>query len=290
MNTSQRSESIETLGKSKMFQEYERAYSKVTNLPIAIRPMESWKLPFHGKPKENSWCVMMAGKSRTCGVCLEVQVQLANSAQDRPRCMTCAYGLCEMAVPIKLGSETIGFLQTGQSMFQKPNVATFHHAVRKAQEMGIDLDAKKARETFFNTPVVSEEKMESLSGLLSIFADHLSMKSNQIAVQTANVEPKVITCARKFIAEHQNERLSLGQVAKSVNMSKFYFCKVFKQATGINFSHYVMRVRTERARNLLLNPNLHVSEIAYEAGFQSLSQFNRMFKRTLGQSPTVYRS
>ncbi|MGC9943298.1 MAG: helix-turn-helix domain-containing protein [Verrucomicrobiota bacterium] len=281
---------METLGSSKMFREYERAYSKVTNLPIALRPVESWKLPFHGKQKENSWCVMMTEKSGTCGICLQMQEQLAKASLDKPCSLTCAYGLCEMAVPIKLGPDTIGFLQTGQSMYQKPNEASFHRAVKKAQEMGIDLDAKKAREAFFNTPVVSEEKMESLSGLLSIFADHLSMKSNQIAVQAANTEPKVITRARKFIAEHQNEGLSLGQVARSVNMSKFYFCKMFKKATGINFSNYVMRVRTERARDLLLNPNLHVSEIAYEAGFQSLTHFNRMFKRTLGQSPTVYRS
>ena len=46
----------------------------------------------------------------------------------------------------------------------------------------------------------------------------------------------------------------------------------------------------EKAKNLLLNPNLRVSEIAYEVGFQSLTHFNRVFKRILGQSPTEYRA
>jgi AraC-like DNA-binding protein len=64
---------------------------------------------------------------------------------------------------------------------------------------------------------------------------------------------------------------------------------MFKKATGINFTDYLSRVRTERAKNLLLNPNLRVSEIAYEVGFQSLTHFNRVFKRILGQSPTEYR-
>lgn len=64
---------------------------------------------------------------------------------------------------------------------------------------------------------------------------------------------------------------------------------MFKKTTGVNFTNYLSRVRTERARNLLLNPNLRVSEIAYEVGFQSLTHFNRMFKRILGESPTVYR-
>jgi AraC-like DNA-binding protein len=48
-------------------------------------------------------------------------------------------------------------------------------------------------------------------------------------------------------------------------------------------------VRVEKVRNLLLNPHKRVSEAAYEAGFQSLSQFNRVFRRIAGESPTTYR-
>ena len=83
--------------------------------------------------------------------------------------------------------------------------------------------------------------------------------------------------------------LSLGGVARAVNMSSFYFCKMFKKATGVNFTDFLSRVRIEKAKNLLLNPNLRISEIAYEVGFQSLTHFNRMFKRILGLSPTEYR-
>ena len=59
--------------------------------------------------------------------------------------------------------------------------------------------------------------------------------------------------------------------------------------SGVNFTEYVSRIRIENARNLLLNPNLRVSEIAYEVGFQSLTHFNRVFKKVLGQSPTDFR-
>jgi AraC-like DNA-binding protein len=64
---------------------------------------------------------------------------------------------------------------------------------------------------------------------------------------------------------------------------------MFKKATGLNFTEYLSRIRIERAKNLLLNPNLRVSEIAFEVGFQSLTHFNRVFKNTVGQSPTRYR-
>jgi AraC-like DNA-binding protein len=64
---------------------------------------------------------------------------------------------------------------------------------------------------------------------------------------------------------------------------------MFKKATGLNFTDYVSRVRVEKAKNLLLNRNLRISEIAYEIGFQSLTHFNRVFKRIMGESPTEYR-
>jgi transcriptional regulator GlxA family with amidase domain len=65
---------------------------------------------------------------------------------------------------------------------------------------------------------------------------------------------------------------------------------LFKRATGMHFTEHLSRVRVERARNLLANPHLRVSEVAFEAGFQSLTHFNRVFKKILGQSPTKYRS
>src|SRR2546423_13702583 len=104
---------------------------------------------------------------------------------------------------------------------------------------------------------------ESVVNLLSIFAHHLAILSNQILVRQENAEPPVITKAKKYIEEHQTDDLSLEEVAKAVNTSSFYFCKMFRKVTGINFTDYVSRLRIERAKNLLLNPNLRISEIAY---------------------------
>ena len=280
---------IEMLADSPLFQTYERAFTETTGMPVTLRPVETWQLPLHGKREENPFCAMMAEKSRTCAACLQMQETLAQSARNEACTVTCAYGLCETAVPVKLGTKTIGFLQTGQVMRQKPTAAGFRRAVDVAEKLGVDLNHDKAREAYFQTPVVSQRKLDSVSNLLSIFADHLSMKSNQIAVQTANTEPPVIAKARRFIEEHHAEDISLGQVAQAVHASLFYFCKLFKKITGLNFTEYVSRVRVEKAKNLLLNPNLRVSEIAYEVGFQSLTHFNRVFKKLSGQSPTEYR-
>ncbi|MBI3418412.1 MAG: AraC family transcriptional regulator [Verrucomicrobia bacterium] len=280
---------LENLTRSEMFQNYERAYTETTGMPVTMRPVETWQLPLHGKRRENPFCAMMAEKSRSCAACLQMQEKLAQGATNGPCAMTCAYGLCEMAVPVKLGAQTIGFLQTGQVMRKKPTGASFHRAVAKAEELGVDIDNAKAREAYFATPVIPQKKLDSVTGLLSIFADHLSMKSNQLAVQTANAEPPVITKAKQFIRENHTEDLSLGQVAAAVHTSIFYFCKLFRKVTGTTFTEFLSRTRIEKAKNLLLNPNLRISEIAYEVRFQSLTHFNRVFKKITGESPTEYR-
>lgn len=281
---------IEAMVSSRIYQDYERAFSETTGLPVALRPVESWQLPHHGKRNENPFCGMMSQKSRACSACLQVQEALSQRASQEPQTVTCPAGLCDTAVPVRLGDRLIGFLQTGQVFRKKPTESQFDRTAKMVSEWGVDTDREKLRDAYFATRVVSNRQHEAVVKLLSIFGQHLSMLSNQVIVQQENSEPPVITRAKEFIHEHQTEELSLGQVAKAVNTSTFYFCKMFKKVTGINFTDYLSRVRIEKSKNLLLNPNLRVSEIAFEVGFQSLTHFNRVFKKILGQSPTEYRA
>jgi AraC-like DNA-binding protein len=280
----------EVLASSKVYQDYERAFSETTGLPVTLRPVESWQLPHHGKRNENAFCSMVAQKSRACAACLQVQQQLAEGATVEPQTVICHFGLCDTAVPVRLGEQLIGFLQTGQVFRRKPTNAQFERTAKLAEEWGVPVDRAELKKAYFDTRVLTPKQHESMIKLLTIFAQHLSMISNQIVVQQQNAEPPVIIKAKQFIQEHQTDDLSLGDVAKAVNTSTFYFCKMFKKYTGLNFTNYLSRLRIEKAKNLLLNPNLRVSEIAYEVGFQSLTHFNRVFKKIIGQSPTEYRS
>jgi AraC-like DNA-binding protein len=96
--------------------------------------------------------------------------------------------------------------------------------------------------------------------------------------------------ARNFIDEHAGEELSLTRVARAADTSANYLSEKFKEAVGTNFVKYVARARYEKAVALLGNGDLRVSEIAFAAGFQSLSQFNRVFKKFSGKSPSEYRA
>jgi AraC-like DNA-binding protein len=281
---------IERLASSKIYKDYERAFCETTQMPVTLRSVESWQLPHHSRRNENAFCAFMAEKSRACAACMQTQQRLTEVAANEPQTITCIHGLCDTAVPVKVGDRTMGFLQTGQVFRKRPNMVQFERTAKLVSEWQVAVDRDKLKEAYFQTRVLSKRQHDSVISLLTIFAQHLSIINNQIVLQQENSELPLVTRAKEYIHQNQAEDLSLGQVAKAVNSSKFYFCKLFKKATGLSFTNYVSRVRIEKAKNLLLNPNLRISEIAYEIGFQSLTHFNRIFKKVIGQSPTDYRA
>lgn len=280
---------IESLSQSQIYQDYERAFTKTTGLPLSLRPVETWQRTHGGKKSENPFCLLMSESNRACAACLETQQKIADEVGVGPRTVKCFAGLCDTGVPVSVGDEILGFLQTGQIFTAKPTKAQFTKLAQQLADWGWKTDLRKLEEAYFQTRVINPKQYESVLRLLTIFAQHLSLVSNQLLVRRANSEPPAITKAKQFIETHQAEEISLSDVAKAVNTSTFYFCKMFKKATGLNFTDYLSRIRVEKAKNLLLNPNMRISEVAFAAGFQSLSHFNRVFRRIAGESPTRYR-
>jgi AraC-like DNA-binding protein/ligand-binding sensor protein len=275
--------------RSQIFRDYEQAFRETTGLPINLRPIEAFDLPHHGDPKENPFCSLLAHTNQSCAACLQLQKKVEEEARLSPKTLRCFAGLCDSAVPVRVGENLIAFLQTGQILLHTPTKTAFARTARQLVKWGAEVDLKRLEDAYFQTRVITRKQYESIVRLLTIFAQHLSSLSNELMVKEAAAESPAAAKARIFIADHQGEEISLSQVAQAVNMSAFYFCKMFKKATGMTFTDYLARVRVEKVKNLLLNPHTRVSEAAYAAGFQSLSQFNRVFRRIAGESPSAYR-
>ena len=280
---------IAMLADSQIYKDYERAFGEATGLPLNLSPVEYWQLAHHGRRHENPFCALMAESNQACAACLRTQQQTCDPAACEARTVMCFAGLYETSVPLRVGENLIGFLKTGEIMLKRPTERGFARAARQLAQWGLKADLKGLKEAYFQTRTVSRKEYASIVRLLEIFAQHLSLVANQLLIQQGNSEPAAITRAREFIAEHQAEELSLGRVAQAANMSSYYFCKMFKRATGVNFTNYLARVRVERAKSLLLNPNARISEVAFDVGFTSITNFNRTFKQLVGQSPSHYR-
>lgn len=280
---------VAQLQRSEMFREYQNAFETTTGLPLALRASGSFNFPLHGSKRANPFCALMAGTNKTCAACLQLQQEVEQSACTEAKSMKCFAGLNEAAVPVRVGGNVLGHLQTGQVLLQAPTESGFK-AIRRQLGAAAPADGLAAvRQAYFQTRVISRGQFESVVRLLSIFAQHLASVSNQLMVRESTSESPVVAKARAFIHERYAQEISVADVARAVNMSTFYFCKVFKTGTGLTFTNYLARLRIEAVKQHMLNPHARISEAAFAAGFQSLSQFNRVFRRIAGEAPSDYR-
>jgi AraC-like DNA-binding protein len=282
-------EIVARLQESVLFHDYQDAFETATGLPLVLRAAGSFDPPLRGSSKLASFCALMGGTSRTCAACLELQAKVEGQSVTESKTLECFAGLCESVVPVRLGEKVIAFLQTGQVLLRPPSEKSFRAAMGELDKWKVTVDVEQLKTAYFETRVLTKARYGAVLRLLSSFAQHLSLLTNELMIKQAAAEPPAVTKARAFIAENLGEELSLEMVARAANMSAFYFCKVFKGATRLTFTDYVARARVEKTKQLLLNPNMRVSEAAYAAGFQSLSQFNRVFRRIEGQAPSSYR-
>lgn len=280
---------VARLQESQIFRDYQEAFQMATGLPLVLRPVGSFQPPLHGAKNIASFCALMGGANKACAACLQLQAKVEERSPAEEFTEQCFAGLSESVVPVKQGEKVIAYLQTGQVMLRTPTDKGFRAAMTELEKWKSTFDVDQLKTAFFETRVLTKARYGAMLRLLGSFARHLSLVSNEIVIQQDAAEPPAVMKARAFIAEHLSEELSLEQVARASGMSPFYFCKVFKAATGVTFTDYVARARVEQIKQILRNPHTRVSEAAFAAGFQSLSQFNRVFRRVEGQSPSNYR-
>lgn len=277
------------LAQSQIYLDYQRAFIGATGLPLDLHAPEMFRLITYPRKLRNPFCALMATAKAGCAACYRLQQQLEQQARVRPKTLKCFAGLCESAVPVRIGEKVVAFLHTGQIRLQSTTRGGFNRIASRLLKWGAEVDLKRAEEAYFQTRVLSPAQYQSLIRLLAVFASHLAACGNQLLLRATRAEPGGVTRARAFIDQSYAEPLSLKQVARTVNLSATHFSRLFKDAVGIPFVEYVARVRIEKAKNLLQNPSLTISTLAFDAGFNSLSQFNRAFKRVVGRSPSAFR-
>lgn len=94
----------------------------------------------------------------------------------------------------------------------------------------------------------------------------------------------------EYIDDHYMDDLSLEGIADMAGFSKFHFSRLFKQYTDFTFCDYLTYRRIKAATDLLAKPEFSITEVALNAGFPSISTFNRLFKQQIGCTPRDYRS
>jgi AraC family transcriptional regulator len=128
--------------------------------------------------------------------------------------------------------------------------------------------------------------------LLKTLTIHLFQKYTSLLIQPSenlNIPPK-IKQAIAYIQENIDRKLYIEEIAAVVNISKYYFCKLFRKSMGISPYQYLLQEKIEYSKNLLqFDLQLSLAEISLRCGFASQSHFSKCFRRYTGTTPKAYR-
>jgi len=246
---------IQNLAESELFQHYQKAFHTLTSLPLNLESVGE-----------------------------DVHI-------DHVATRTGIAGVVESQVPVRVGKNTIAVMLTGGVRLQPANADTFAPVAKALLDEGRSAaEIRSAKVQFEHVPIMQPERYDAAVAILQSFALQLGESAHRLLFANATHEPEAVRNAKAFIHQHLAEPMSLEAVAKAVNVSPFHFCKLFKRATGLTFTDFVNRARVEKAKRMLMKPAARITEVAYDVGFQSLSHFNRSFRRIADESPTEFRS
>lgn len=131
--------------------------------------------------------------------------------------------------------------------------------------------------------------MDSYDQLKSWFIYKIECVCSNINPAKKDQHNGIIEKAKEYMNANFNKNFSLDDVARSVNISPYYFSKLFKDKTGKNFVEYLTIIRMNAARQLLQNHMLSIKEVCIESGYFDPNYFSRIFKKQFGVTPTEFR-
>jgi AraC-like DNA-binding protein len=110
-----------------------------------------------------------------------------------------------------------------------------------------------------------------------------------IPIRNAGLPAARLKRVLAFIEAHLDENITLVELARSANLSVYYFATLFRRSTGLSPHRYILHRRVFRARELLRNTSLSVLDVSLDLGFQHQNNFARAFRRITGMTPTHFR-
>ncbi len=115
------------------------------------------------------------------------------------------------------------------------------------------------------------------------------LASSAFAKVSVESDSRRVLKVKTFIESHYSDELRLQQIADLVNMTPSAFSRFFKLRTGKSLNEYIVDVRLGHAARRLIDTTDSVAEVCYTCGFNTLSNFNRLFKKRKGSNPTAFR-
>lgn len=236
-------------------------------------------------------CAAMNASEAGRAMCARSRHALLANTGDHSSCMLCDAGLSEVAIPLNISGIKAGYFMFGGTAPLPPNQQTIQKARHLLRKNGIPIDGQDLETWLSQTPVMPSETLDAYKRIVHLAAKQIALKvTDQLVDPEVAMPPPVIKACGYIRSRALVDDINLAKVARHCCVSKGHLSRIFHHATGLTFREYLTQVRIERAKSLLIHSGKSVTEIAYESGFQSLSQFHRVFRKVYGSSPGEMRS
>ena len=207
----------------------------------------------------------------------------------------CFGGLGEYVVPIRngeflLGSINLGFFPVGRQRS--------YHRIRAICNSSGQLKEETARQLFEEISTPSIEPVV-LVPFMELIADYLAMtyanfqKTHNVPVlgrkHYNSSEDSIITHALKYIHQNYAAKISIDEISGFCHCSISYLSHVFKRRLNVNINTYINKVRTETAKDYLVQTDDSITDVSMNVGFSDPNYFSRVFTKLMGIPPTEYR-
>lgn len=273
-----------------LFIVYRSAFERVTGQTLSLIHPDIISTPEDEANRcVNDFCATLMESPACKHSCTQHSIDLSKRIDNQALSIRCEGNITTTLIPIKAGRQTVAFLRSGKvKTNDQPLDASF---IKNLQENLPPQVAKNIIKNFDRLTTLTKEEYHSQLTLLGAFALQLSDLANHLCnKQSLPPSQGIVESTKRYIHEKLAEKIELNALASHVNVTSSYLCKQFKKSTGLTIVEYINRHRIEKAKQLLSSKDTRIIEIAYETGFQSLSQFNRSFQRYAGQSPSDYKA
>ncbi len=143
----------------------------------------------------------------------------------------------------------------------------------------------RAREDYLPTIMA----ISDLDTLKKWFGDKIGTATHNVSCKATEKSMSVVETAKEYIQNNYSKDISLDDVSRTVNISPYYFSKIFKEETGGGFVEYLTGIRIEKAKELLNTTEYSIKEICSMVGYADPNYFSRSFKKNVGVTPTEYK-
>jgi len=265
-------------------------FRKLTGLAVLVVPASVPVRTVGFKRQENEFCRLVNEMCEGgCLDCRRAQRALFRRLgfKLKPQTVCCAGGLIQLAVPVIAGGQHVATLLGGKA--QTTARPDFRAVAARLGLKGTREQLDSLRTAYARSPALPPPKLRTALRLLDALARLVGETLARPPAPFPVPDPPRLAQVKAYLKQHAGERLTTAQMARVLNLSNAYFCRLFRRLTGQTFHAYVARMRVEAAKQQLLRTFDPITEICYVAGFQSLSDFNRVFKACVGSSPSQFR-